>query len=553
MASVAGYLIGAAALSAADRFVTSPVFRWTWQPFSEESFRVRLPEIRPIDPPAAGDMLAGKYLLGSRLMETGGVSPFSVATDDVGWHAELHGFAWLRHFSESKSGRERQFARTLVLDWIGRHGRFDRRTWRNSLTGRRVQNWLTHYGLIIDGASAKQRGIIARCLSAQIHALGQRGRLDPEPIERLGAAIALVAAALSRNAETAQLAKRTRALARQLADQLDANGLHRSRCARNQFELLQYLVPVRLALVKMNPDAARALGALIDRMHAALAVLTLTTGEPAYFNGTGQLPLELVLAVQSHGAHRAEGNRTSAASGYGLMRQGQAKLVSDGGSIPPVEFSRAMHAGALAFEFSWGNDLIVGNCGPAPAQLARQGIAFRQSAAHSTLELPDISSARFGFGPFAHDRLLARSRSHPVRCDPKTATLAMGSTAYVRRFDLRHSRALTLIDDGQTLVGQDTLSRAGRGRPQISAIPFVFRFHLAPGSLSWFDGDQSFIRLTTQSGESWVFLWEGGEASIEPSVRQSLHYALVDTQQIALRGEFSQRSEIAWSFARQSG
>jgi len=545
--------MGAAALAVADWFVTSPVFRWTWQPLSAETFHVRLPEIRPVDPPSAGDMMAGKYLLGSRLVETGGVSPFSIVTDDATWHAELHGFAWLRHFSESTSSREREFARTLVLDWIGRHGRFDRRVWRNSLSGRRVQNWLTHYGLIIDGASAKQRGIIARSLSAQIHALGQRGRLDPEPIEQLGAAIALVAVALSRNAESAQLVKRTRALTRLLAAQLDANGLHRSRCGRSQFDLLQYLVPVRLALVKVNPDAGRALGTLIDRMHASLAGLTMTTGEPSYFNGTGQLPLELVLAVQSHGGHRAEGAAIRASSGYGLMRKGKAKLVCDGGSIPPVEFSRSMHAGALSFEFSWANELIVGNCGPAPAQLGRQAIAFRQSAAHSTLEMPEISSARFGFGPFLADRVLARSRSHPVRSDPKTATVAMGSTAYVRRFDLRHSRALSLIDEGQTLVGQDTLSHARRGGGRPGSFPFIFRFHLAPGAMTRFDGDRSFIRLTTQGGDSWVFLWEGAEASVEPSVRQSLHYALVDTQQIVLRGEFSQRSEIAWSFARQAG
>ncbi|MEX0628946.1 MAG: hypothetical protein WD230_09990, partial [Cucumibacter sp.] len=308
LSSLTGYLLRAAFLTAVDRIVSSPLYRWTWRPLTGETFFARLPEIRPADPLSVGDMIDGKYLLASRLIETGGVSPFSVETDDPAWLEELHGFSWLRHFADLKEGADRAFARTLVLDWIGRHGRFDRKLWASKLAAKRVQNWLTHYELIAGGATERQRSMIARCLAAQAQALNQRGRLDPDPLGRLFAAIGLVAVGVSQKRGLGQIARRAGRLAGLLRAQLDSDGLHRTRSAKNQYELLEYLAPVRLALVMLVPDQGRALASEIERMHAALAALTLTTGEPAYFNGTGQLPLELLLAAQSHGGQRAEGD-----------------------------------------------------------------------------------------------------------------------------------------------------------------------------------------------------------------------------------------------------
>lgn len=551
MASIAAYLARAAASTVADRAVSSPLYRWTWRPLTGAQYVARLPEIRPADALSAGDMMRGKYLLGGRLVETGGVSPFSVASDDAEWKAELHSFAWLRHFAETRSGAEREFARTLVLDWIGRFGRFERAAWRNVLTARRVHNWLTHFDLITANASERQQSIVARCLSAQVHALEQRGRLDTDPEGKLGAAIALLAVALSHEEGDGPVAARTARLVGRLTDQLDTDGLHRSRSARVQFELLQYLVPVRLALVKASPDAARPLAAQIERMHVALARQTLTTGEPAYFNGTGQMPLEMLLAVQSHGGQRSEGDYIRAASGYGLIQAGRGKLIADGGAIPPPDYAAHMHAGALAFEFSYGNALIVGNCGPAPARLGREAKAFRGSAAHSTLDMPAVSAARFGVGPLVGGRAFARSRGFRIKVDAPNTSLEMGTTAYVARYGLRHGRALSLIDGGRTLIGQDMLSQVRKGAAE--AVAFTLRFHLGPGVSAEPADNQGLVRLSVKGAEPWVFLWEGAEAAIEPSVRQSLHHGMIETEQIVLRGLVAGRHEIAWSFALQSG
>src|SRR5690606_14081508 len=108
----------------------------------------------------------------------------------------LQSFSWLRHFRDARDPGERQFARTLVLDWIGREGQFDPETWTLTLTAQRVLNWLRHLSLVFDGATADQVKTIQRSLGSQVQSLRVRSALTPDPAEALFAAIGLMGAEL---------------------------------------------------------------------------------------------------------------------------------------------------------------------------------------------------------------------------------------------------------------------------------------------------------------------------------------------------------------------
>ncbi|MDB5563131.1 MAG: Heparinase II/III-like, partial [Hyphomicrobiales bacterium] len=118
-------------LQVADYAMTAPVVRWTWTSPSNGKGQMigALGEFRPTDRETILEMMAGRYLLASKLVDTHGVSPFAIEADDENWYADLQGFSWLRHFRDARDEGERRFARTLTLDWIGRNGKFDRETW----------------------------------------------------------------------------------------------------------------------------------------------------------------------------------------------------------------------------------------------------------------------------------------------------------------------------------------------------------------------------------------------------------------------------------------
>lgn len=532
------------ALRLADAVMTSPGVRWTWTGFNEGDFIPALSDFRPTDRESVREMMAGRYLLASRIVDTGGVSPFAIEIEHEDWLEELHVFSWLRHFRDARDGGERRFAVMLVLDWIGRHGAFDPQSWQIGLSARRVLNWLRHIGLLLDGANPDEARAIKRSLNTQIHALRIRWRLATEPVDRLLAVAALLAVALSSEGESGVDRWYTQIM-KLIGEQFSADGMHLSRGPGIQFVLLTQLVTVRQALSRRHPDRAQALGERLDAMHRALDSLMLGTGEPAYFNGCGPLQVDLVHSVQAQSTERRAG--TGTVGGYGVLVGGQSVVVADSGHVPPLAFSARAHASALAFEFSHGHELVVGNCGPAPAGLWEGGEVFRRSIAHSGLTIDDESNAN------VHDRWPLAGYLSPigprpsVRADPEAAGLVMVCDAYLDRHGVGIERRLTLIAGGNTLVGQDRLVVPQGRRPSGHC---VIRFHLAPGAEVERVQGQHVINIQLKSGRKWAFVWEGAVALIEESVRHTAHFGLARSSQIVLEVQADGDREVSWIFSR---
>lgn len=547
MLEVLRFVLGRAALSIADRFVTNPLFSWTWAEASGSGFAPRLLEFRPADSQSILEMMEGKYLLAGELVDTGGVSPFAVDIGSEAWFSDLSAFGWLRHFRDLTDTGQRRFARTLVLDWIGRNASFERESWAVFITARRVLNWLKSYALLTEDARPDEIRRITRAIDKQVQSLKLRAQYDPDPAAQLMAAAALAGAALCALEEPKDLGVLVRRLEAMIVRQFDAEGMHLSRSPLVQIQLLSELVPVNQLLKLRHAELAATLGPRIEAMHRMLDALVLGTREPVYMNGCGQMPVDLILAIGAQSGTRAPGSGVM--GGYGVLADGAGKLVADGGLVPPLEFSGHAHAGALGFEFSSGTTLIVGNCGPGPSQLPESRNLFRHSSAHSAPTLDDVSSAHVGGRGFLSDRLRPTGPAPEIVYLGEENALELRSPAYRGRFGLDIVRRLTLMGAGHTLVGQDRFVAAGRRA--VREENFNIRFHLAPGSMPERAGSEEMMRIVHKNGEAWAFLWEGAEAEIEESVRHSAHFGLLRTRQIVLTGKARAGKEIAWVFTRQ--
>ncbi len=510
----------------ADMVVTLPILRWTWRGLADDAFAGDLPEFRPADRDAVRDMMAGRYLLASKLVETGGASPFSLDVDHLDWWLNLHGFSWLRHFRDVRDPGEKRFARMLVLDWIGREGQFQHDTWDPALTAQRVLNWLRHLPLLLDGATAPEARTVQRVLGAQIQSLKVRGPLAGNPADALFAAIALLAAEHCEQDDKTDVPRRVELLNALLASQLDADGMHKSRNPRLQLQLLVELVSIRRIAAGVKSEAGNELGAQIDRMHESLDALTLSSGEPAYFNGCGHLPHDVLIAIQANGPNRRQ--RSMLLGGYGILRDGDAVVIADSGLVPEPGLAGDIHASALAFEFSHGSELILGSCGPAPSDLPDSKALFRQGVAHSgpTIDAEDAS----GGAP-------------SIELDSADHLLTLGTNAYARPFGVNLERRLTLLSGGTTLVGQDRMIGAGTPSGLLA-----IRFHLAPGIMVRRNRGEGIVRLVLPNGAVWSFLWEGAHFREEESVRQSAYLGFHKTRQLVLEADVAADAEVAWIF-----
>lgn len=526
-------------LSAADHVVTNPFIRWTWTGPGNEDLIGALGEIRPTDRETVLEMMQGRYLLASKLVDTHGVSPFSLDVGHDDWHDDLQAFAWLRHFRDARTDEERRFARTLTLDWIGRDGHFNRDSWAPALTARRVLNWLRHYNLLVEGATLEQTQQISRSLSTQISSLKIRGLLATDPVDALLVAIALVGVALCSDRPGTEVDARVRRVLGLVDTQIDDDGLHRTRSAKIQVQLLVEFMTIKQALRRDHEQASNDLEELTESMHRALDAISLGTGEPAYFNGTGQMAHDLIVAVQAQSAARAR--QTGTAGGYGRLIAGRSIVVADFGLVPDPEYTAHAHASALAFEFSHGRDLVVCNCGPAPSDYD-DALLFRQGIAHSAPTINALSAAAIApSGPLA-GRLVALGRPSEIEARSADDTLIISAHGYAERFGVTLERHLTLLAEGKTLVGQD---RFVRHRNRVSGAAAI-RFHLAHQTEVQLTDD--LVRLRLGSGAVWTFLWEGAEMRVEDSVRQSAYFGFHRTKQLVLETLVADANEVSWIF-----
>jgi len=533
---------------ALDAFACSPLVRWTWGGLSESSFSGALVEFRPADGQMIDDMLIGRYVLAGRLVETGGHSPFAFEPPDLQFEEELDSFSWLRHFAASRSPEHNSFARMLVLDWITRNGRFNSTAWGHRRTALRIMNWMRHLPLVMDGATRDQARTISRALSAQIQMLRTRRGLAPDPAHNILAALALAAASLCTEAPSETIRRRLSRLMALLGAQIGRDGMHLSRNPAVQVEILTELASIRLTLSQHSEIDMPGLVPIADRMHGAIDLLTLPTGEPAFFNGAGPMPVDLVMALQAQSlAKRPQGGTVG---GYARLADGRSALIADSGQIPPPGLGRSSTASALALEFVHGGDLVFGSCGPALGGGPERRLAHRLGPAFSGPTIDGISSARLPRSAGPSSGLIASGAPPEMEFSNGEPSIALTCHAFEKSAGCTLVRRLSLLADGDTLVGRDRILAAGRG---VNGDRLELRFHMAPRAIVEQEADGQTVRLTMQSGTGWSFMCEGASLELEESVRQTGHFGLLPTQMIVLTAPLCADHEIAWILTRQTG
>ncbi len=545
MANPLGFFARRSAKRFADFSVSNPLIRWVWTGPGNEDYAGALSEFRPTDRESLLEMMQGRYLLASKLVDTNGISPFAIEAAHDDWLDDLQAFSWLRHFRDARSDEERRFARSLTLDWIDRDGHFDRMIWGLSLTSQRVLNWLRHFNILVEGANPEDAALISRSLGTQIQSLKLRGPFADDPVDALMAALALLGVALSDQDRESDIPPRLARVNALLEQQIDEDGLHRSRSAKMQLMLMVELISVRQALLRQSDSYRNELGEVLDSMHRALDAVSLGTGEAAYFNGTGQMAHDIIVAVQAQNPSRARS--TGTAGGYGRLISGKSVVVADSGLVPAPEFSRHMHASALAFEFSHGRDLVVCNCGPAPTDMEQSSMLFRQGIAHSAPTINALSAAAIPLRGSLASRVVRIGKLPEMQTDEADHSLIMRTHGYEDRFGVVLERRLTLLAEGNSLVGQERMIKA-RGRMSGAC---AIRFHLAHQTTVAQSGDM--LKLKLASGQIWTFLWEGADMRLEDSVRQSAYFGFHRTRQIVLDVLVGDVSEVSWIFTLDEG
>lgn len=554
LAALAINQVGRGALKLALR---SPLSRWMAGVPTAYHLLILPQDLRTGDPSFAVELYDGYFGLAGATAPIGSESPFAILPPTRAWQKELFAFSWLRHLHAAEDDITRERARKLVLDWIalGRGGPAVARD--PDITARRVIAILSHAAFLLDGADPDFYDAAMRVLSRDLHDLTVIYS-DAVGVARLRALAAILLAGLCVAEQETYLSSYLPTFCAELEKQLLEDGGHASRDPSALVELLLDLLPLKQCFVARQIDPPEALYTVLSRMQPMLRFLRLGDGSLAHFNGMGPTLLDQVSTVLAY--DDAGGMLTGVVapqSGYARLEAPSIVVLADVGGPPPLNLSARAHAGCGSFEMSVGQEPLITNCGAPLDETSDWYVVSRSTAAHSTLTIEDLSSARLikAGNHSGSTELFWLSGPRTARSEfaemDNSVSVRVVHDGYRDRFGLLHKRRLTLRKNGLELEGQDQLTGATEGEdPSGAGAQFAIRFHLHPRVSAQLSRNTNAVNLTTPGGQTWRFLAEGAELDVEESIFFADPICLRRSLQIVLKGSCSKAVSVLWKIEK---
>jgi len=459
------------------------------------------------------------------------------------WLAQWHGFGWLADLV-SAGPDAREAARALVQSWLTENTAWHAVGWRSDVAGTRVFAWIVHFEELAGREADRplRRAMLAG-LARQVKHLARVAAWEQAGARRLRALKGLIGGLAALGASPHRIGRVLRTLERELPAQIARDGVHRSRSASVQLEVLRDLIDCRAVLRAARIDLPAALQQAIERMAPMLRFFRHGDRRLALFNNAIEEDAMLVDLVLTRSETKGRAPTDAPQMGFQRLQAGQSLVLVDTGKPAPRGFDEDAHAGTLSFELSQGRERIVVNCGGYRGAKPSWRRVSRASAAHSVLVIGDTNCVEV-----QADGLLGRGPSS-VRCERSEEAghqwIAGSHDGYRQRFGLTYSRELYLAPDGNDVRGEDKLT----GR---SGNPFAVRFHLHPAVEASLieDGGGALLRLP--SGAAWRLRAAGAEMSLGESIYLGSGEPR-KTQQVVLNGVTGPGgATVRWAIRRET-
>ncbi|MFA7306419.1 MAG: heparinase II/III family protein [Hyphomicrobium sp.] len=537
---------------ALTRTLSSPTFRWRYAGAGADQILIVPQELRAADPSFWSEVAHGHFGLASQIADLKGASPFRVQPPSLAWARELHGFGWLRHLAATEEEEAEAAARELVLDWIALRNTASGIAYEPEIVGRRLISWIAQAGMLLENLDARSYSAVMSSMGQQIVTLKATWRSAPDGIPRLICLIALVLSDLAVSGHDRQLKDAQEALIEELRRQILEDGGHVSRSASVLADLILDLLPLGQCFHSRGRQPPEEISASVKKSLGFLRFMRLGDGMLARFNGVSTGSPATVATVLGYSGSDLEVPAKARASGYVRLERGDTVIVADVGSPPPLEMATEAQAGALSFELSSRQYLVLANGGfPGPADQSWVAAA-RATASHNTLVLAETSSSRL----VRHPQLEAMIGGMPIK-GPDNVFSASGDKdghvfintshdGYLKRFGLIHSRRLSLSADGNRLEGVDAL-RPPKGQLRLKTdLPYAIHFHLHPDCLCTLD-QPTVCRVKLPDGRVWIFSTKDAALTIEESIFYVDSAGPRPSLQIVLRGTTFGETDVHWS------
>ena len=524
-----------------------------------EGLAARPHDPRPVDPEHGRKILTGALALdGGALRLALDGDPFDTASPSRRFAVSLHRFDWLPDLAAAGSDGARRSLR-LIDDWRRVFGKWNAFSWSPECLERRVFHLACAAKTLAAEGSDAEIADRTRDLARQARHLVELNSAPERALER--AAVATVAGCVLAGKSGERLIdKGLKALSRHLDRMVLADGGHATRSPEAGVELLFDLLTLDDALGQRGRPSPEALSRAIDRLSTATRFFTLGDGHLAAFHGGEAIAPARIAAALAHDDAGPRPLNAAPHSGYHRMGGGSIELIADCGPPPAGPLSVAACAQPAAVEIVCAKDRLITSCGWSPE--AAGANAFRLSDAASTVSVGDGSAGRplSGFraralGPWLVDG--ARQVEAKRHDDVGGVWLDIVHDGW-RHVGLQHARRLFLDAVNDELRGEDSLTpfaaAPGAADGPRRYLPFAVRFHLHPEARASIARDGKSVLIRGPSNIGWWLRNDAVDVEIAPTAHFD-HGLARKAGQIVLKSQVRPEvgAKIRWKLTRAEG
>ncbi|MGL5836981.1 MAG: heparinase II/III family protein [Sphingorhabdus sp.] len=433
----------------------------------------------------------------------------------------IHRFDWLRDLAAVVNRSEgAPVAAAIAESWLAANADKPRMpAWRIDNCAWRFLNMAGAAPYLLSSSDLVYRSKVLNHFARSARHLDQSAIRATAPYDKVCGWVGVIAASLLLPEGKARRTMGEHSLDLALGELVFPDGGVLSRSPQQLMELIGLLSMLRQCYLVREEPVPEFLGDTLGRNIPALLGLTHADGGLGAWQGSGHVGSARIEALVTASGVRARPQRQALDWGYQRVSAGQAVLLVDAGPPPHAKQARVGCASTLAFEYSFGKQRIIVNCGGAglvganiPAALAR---GLRTTAAHSTLCLDDSNStALLGGGQLGRGVVEVGLERRDI---DKATRIEANHDGYARVYGFLHNRVLIQRSDGMELRGEDTLlpHEKYKSREEVSA---HLRFHLGPDIELLLAEDKRSVVMRMEDGSSWSFVTTMGAIEVDDSI-----------------------------------
>ena len=461
----------------------------------------------------------------------------------------LHSFFWLNLIDRKNNNF---LIKKIITVWIYKNSRYKKIIWKNSITSRRIISWILNADIILNNSDNVFKNDFLQSIIVQSNHLKKNIRFEKYFLDKIETITAILLTGLVFKDYIDNFDLANKELEKLIDNNFDNEGFPLDRNPINLLKFSKYLIIIKECIKDSQQYVPDYLENVIDKILNCLKSIQTPSNQIPLFNGASEYELNDYFNYIEKLNYKIKKNKTKS-GGIQIMKYKKHTVFFDVGSSPKKNYSRSYQSGPLSFEYFYGEDKIITNCGFGEKISKKAILLSRLTSGQSTLCINDSSVVKFernklinsAFGNSIKESF--KILNPEFKEDSSELKSSASHNAYEKKFGCTHKREIKIDKTKNFLLGIDNIEKLENNK--IAKINVRFHLHPSITAVQTMSGNSILIQLNKNN--SLVFTSEGNKILLEKSIFLAKN-KILNNLCINIAKEIKNNETIMWEIRKSN-